>query len=90
MGLVETAALGPRGGGSALPLPALHWHNAGTSRNHGCLLLCLYCRCEGPPMGHFCSGVHPQRATGIWRHGPGKRQGAVPRGTAVSKATPAH
>ena len=39
-------APGGGGGGSVLPLPALHWHNAGTSRRFGGLLLCRGSRRE--------------------------------------------
>ena len=61
------------GGGSVLPVPALHWHNAGSSRHVGSHSLSCCSRREGPTMGHTCCGVHPQRATGIRRHGLGQR-----------------
>ena len=70
-------ALGGGGGGSDLPLPALHWHNTGTSRRFGGSSLSRGGGREGPPMGHTCCGVHPQRATGIRSHELGQRQGAV-------------
>ena len=80
LGAAHSAGLWGGGGDSVLPLPALQWHNAGTSQYVGGRLLSCCSRREGPPMGHTCCGVHQQRATGIRCHGLGQRQGAVPRG----------